>query len=330
MGKVKLTLACAPYDRIMPLIIGQVPTDGIEIIYLPLEVEEIFWRQIRYAEFDVSEMSLSTYVLALSRGDNRFVAIPVFPSRMFRHSSIFVNIEKGIKKPQDLIGKKVGVPEYQLTAIVWIRGILKDFYGVRPQDVKWRAGGLETPGRKEKISIDLPPDIDYQSIPEGKTLSEMLANGELDAIISPREPSCFLKGDPRVKRLFEDYKKEEEEYFKRTRIFPIMHVMVIKRSIYDRYPWIAQSLYKALELSKKVCIENLRKLNACYATLPWLHAEMEATKRIMGHEYWPYGVRENEHVLSVFLRYSYEQGLAKRMMKVEELFAPETIESFKI
>jgi len=330
MKRLTITLACAPYDRIMPMVIGQVPLEGFDLIYLPLEVEEIFWRQIRYGEFDVSEMSLSTYVLSRSKGDDRFIAIPVFPSRMFRHSSIFVNIEKGISKPGDLKGKTVGVPEYQLTAIVWVRGILQDHYGISPQDVKWRAGGLETPGRKEKVEIELPSAIDYAPIPENKTLSDMLAQGEIDALISPREPSCFIKGNPKVKRLFENYRTEEENYFKQTGIFPIMHTIVMKCSLYERHPWLAQSLFKAFELSKRICVENLKKMNACYATLPWLHAEIENTIKIMGFDYWPYGIRENEHVLATFLRYSYEQGLAKRLMSVEELFAPETTETFAI
>lgn len=328
MNLLVLSFACAPYDRIFPLVNGVVRPEGIELIYLPLEVEEIFWRQVRHDEFDVSEMSLSSYIIAKSYGDERFTAIPVFTSRMFRHSSIYVN--KKIENPEDLKGKTVGVPEYQLTAIVWARGILQHQYGVYPKEIRWRYGGLEVPGREEKIKLQLPPEIDYGPIPPGKTLSEMLERGEIDAIISPRAPSCYIRGSTHVKRLFENYKEVEKKYFEETGIFPIMHTVVLKKAVYERHPWIANSLYKAFVEAKNICMENLKKLNALHAMLPWLNAEMDETVRLMGDDYWPYGVEKNKKTIDTLCQFSFEQGLSKRRVTVEELFAKETFELFKI
>ncbi len=330
MRKLNLSFACAPYDRIVPLLTGEVQVEGIELVYIPLDVEEIFWRQIRHEEFDISEMSFSSYIIARSQGDERFIAIPVFTSRCFRHSAIYVNAECGIQHPRDLKGKIVGVPEYQLTAIVWVRGILQHDYGVHPSEIKWRYGGLEQPGREEKVKISLPPEIEYQPIPEGRTLSEMLEKGEIDALISPRAPSCFTRGSGKVKRLFENYREQEEEYFKRTGIFPIMHTIVIKNSVYSRHPWIAGSLYKAFLLAKEIWARNLRKLNALYVMLPWLDDELRRTIEIMGPDYWPYGIEENRKVIETLCEYCYEQGLAKRKVSIDELFAPETRDFFKI
>ena len=191
-----LSLACPPYDRIMPLASGRVMPEGINLIYLPLEVEEIFWRQLRNQEFDVSESSFSSYVMLRSRGDERFIAIPVFTSRMFRHACVFINTHKGIRKPQDLKGKVVGLPEYQITAVVWLRGIFQDEYGVFSKDIHWRSGGEEEPGRKEKIKLQLPSEIDLQPIAPDLYLSKMLDDGELDAMFTARAPSCFTKGSP--------------------------------------------------------------------------------------------------------------------------------------
>jgi len=328
MKSLVLSFACAPYDRIFPLVNGVVKPEGIDLIYLPLEVEEIFWRQVKHEEFDVSEMSLSSYIIAKSFGDERFIAIPVFTSRMFRHSSIYVRRE--IEKPEDLKGKTVGVPEYQLTAIVWARGILQHDYGVHPKDVRWRYGGLEAPGREEKIKLQLPSEIDYGPIPEGKTLSQMLEKGEIDAIISPRAPSCYQRGSSSVKRLFENYREVEKKYYENTGMFPIMHTIVLKRAIYERHPWVANSLFKAFLEAKRICLENLRKLNALHVMLPWLHAELEETLKLMGEDYWPYGLEKNLKTIETLCQFSFEQGLSKRRVSVDELFAKETFNTFKI
>jgi len=326
-----LSFACPPYDRILPLASGRVRPDGIKLTYLPLEVEEIFWRQLRNQEFDVSESSLSSYVMLRARGDERFIAIPVFTSRLFRHACVFINTHKGIRKPRDLRGKVVGLPEYQITAVVWLRGIFQDQYGVLPKDIQWRSGGEEEPGRKEKINIQLPPGIDLQPIAPDKYLSQMLDDGELDAMFAARAPSCFTEGSPHVARLFEDYREVEETYYEKTGIFPIMHTVIMKREIYEKNPWIAMNLYKAFCQAKNAVMKAYSQTHALHVTLPWIHDEIERTQKILGSDWWPYGVQKNRHVLETFLRYHHEQGLSGKLMTIEDLFATETLdEEFKI
>jgi 4,5-dihydroxyphthalate decarboxylase len=328
---LSLSLACPPYDRVLPIALGWIQPEGIAVNFLPLAVEEIFWRQLRHQEFDVSESSLSSYVMLRSRGDERFIAIPVFTSRFFRHSCIFVNTRKGIRSPQDLKGRVVGLPEYQITAVVWQRGLLQEEYGVLPRDIHWRTGGEETPGRVEKIKLTLPPEIDLQSIPPDKTLSKMLDEGEIDGLLTARAPSCFVKRSPNVARLFPNYREVEEDYYRKTGIFPIMHTLIISKRIYQNNPWVAMSLYKAFCLAKDVVMQGYGETAALHVTLPWLGAELERTKGIMGEDWWPYGLSKNRTTLETFLRYHYEQGLSKRKMTVEELFAEETLdEEFKI
>ncbi len=326
-----LTFACPAYDRILPLAYGEIVPQGIHLNYLDLEVEEIFWRQLRNQEFDISESSFSSYVMLRSRGDERFVGIPVFTSRFFRHACVFINTHKGIKEPGDLKGKIVGLPEYQITAVVWLRGIFQDEYGVSPRDVHWRSGGEEMPGREEKIKLNLPSDIDLQPIPPDKYLSKMLDDGELDGMFTARAPSSFTKGSPNVARLFENPREVEENYFRKTGIFPIMHTVIMKREIYEKNPWIAVNLYKAFSEAKKMVLENYARTEALRVALPWVHDEIERTKQVMTEDWWPYGVKKNRHVLETFLRYHHEQGLSERLMTIEDLFAPETLdEEFKI
>ena len=328
---LSLTFACPAYDRILPLAYGEIVPQGIHLNYLDLEVEEIFWRQLRNQEFDISESSLSSYVMLRSRGDERFVAIPVFTSRFFRHACVFINTHKGIKEPGDLKGKIVGLPEYQITAVVWLRGIFQDEYGVSPRDVHWRSGGEEMPGREEKIKINLPPDIDLRPIPPDKYLSKMLDDGELDGMFTARAPSSFTQGSPNVARLFENPREVEENYFRKTGIFPIMHTVIMKREIYEKNPWIAVNLYKAFSEAKKMVLENYARTEALRVALPWVHDEIERTKQVMTEDWWPYGVEKNRHVLETFLRYHHEQGLSERLMTIEDLFAPETLDAeFKI
>ena len=329
MKKLQLTMACWDYDRTRALVDNRVPLDGIELIYLPLVVEETFFRMLRYQEFDVSEMSLSSYTLSLFAEKPPFIAIPVFPSRMFRHNGIFVNTESGIREPKDLIGKRVGTPEYQLTAPVWQRGILSDEYNVPVSSMIHFRGGLEEAGREEKITLELPPSISLQSIPAGKTLSQMLETGEIDALVGPRVPSTFKPGG-KVRRLFEDYGKVEREYYRRTKIFPIMHVIAIRRELYEKNRWVAQSLYKGFVQAQRITYKDLHETAALKCMLPWLVEQMEETEKVMGADFWPYGFGANAETLSTFLRYSYEQGLAKRLLSPKDLFAPETPESFKI
>lgn len=327
---LRLSLACWDYDRTRALADGRVQPEGIDLVYLNQPVEETFFRMMRFGEFDASEMSLSSYVASLGREQPPFIAIPAFPSRYFRHSCIFVSAKSGIREPEDLKGKRIGVPEYQMTAPVWIRGILSDDYGVKVTDAQHLSGGEEEPGRDEKLKLDLPSSINLEAIPNDKTLSTMIAEGEIDALVTARAPSTFKSRPDAVKRLFPDYVVKEKEYYRRTKIFPIMHTVVIRRDVYAKNPWVAQSLYKAFIAAKKIAYDMYEQTAAMTSMLPWSSAHAEETRAEMGDDWWPYGLGPNRHVLETFLRYHHEQGLSKRPYKPEELFAKETLESFKV
>jgi 4,5-dihydroxyphthalate decarboxylase len=330
MPKLRLTMACWNYDRTRALMEERVPIDGVELTYLNLPVEETFFRMLRHREFDLAELSLSSYTLSLFREDSPFIAIPVFPSRYFRHSCIYVHTGSGIREPKDLIGKRIGNPEYQMTAPVWIRGILSDEYGVPVNSVTYLSGGEEQPGRTEKIPLSLPPEIRLESIPSDKTLSRMLETGEIDALYTARAPSSFYNGSGKVRRLFEDYQTVEREYYRKTGIFPPMHIIAIRRDAYERNRWVAQSLLKAFTAAQKEVYAELRETGALMHMLPWLTSHVEETEKLMGRDFWPYGYEPNIHALSTFLRYHHEQGLSKRLLTPKEIFAPESLEAFKI
>ncbi len=330
-SSLRLSFACWNYDRTRALADGRVKPDGIDLIYLDQVVEETFFRMAKFREFDLAEMSLSSYSISLHRDKPPFIAIPVFPSRMFRHAGIFVSAKSGIREPKDLVGKKVGVPEYQLTAPVWMRGILQDEYGIDPSSVTYFFGGEEEPGREEKLKIDLPAKFKVHPIPHDKTLSQMLADGEIDALYAPRIPSVFRTRPGSVRRLFDDFATVEKAYYAKTKIFPIMHTVAIRREVYESNRWIAQTLMKAFEAAQRLTYEDLDATAAIKTMIPWQTAAVEETRRLMGENWWPYGVQPNYQVLETFLRYHHEQGLSKRRLKPEELFAPETLEgSFKI
>jgi 4,5-dihydroxyphthalate decarboxylase len=328
--KLRLTMACWNYDRTRAFVDGRVRPDGIDLTYLDLPVEETFFRMLRHREFDVAEMSLSSYVVSLFQSERPFIAIPVFPSRAFRHSGIYVNTASGIREPKDLMGKKVGTPEYQMTAGVWIRGILADEYGVPVTSVQYYTGGQEEPGRPEKLRLQLPPDTRVERIGAKQTLSSMLEHGEIDALYAARAPSMLYGGSGTVTRLFADFMTVERDYFRRTRLFPIMHTLVIRREVYERNRWVAQSLDKAWRAAQQETYRDLAETAALKAMLPWLVAHVEETRREMGDDFWPYGLDRNRATLETFLRYSYEQGLSKALLTPEQLFAPETLETFKI
>jgi 4,5-dihydroxyphthalate decarboxylase len=330
MSRLQLSLACWDYDRTHALADGSVRPEGIELNYLNPFVEETFFRMARFREFDAAEMSLSSYCVSLMRDQPAFVAIPVFPSRFFRHSCIFVSAKSAIREPKDLAGKMVGVPEYQMTAPVWIRGILQDEYGVDPASPEYRTGGEEEPGRYEKLRLDLPAKFKVKPIGSGQTLAQMIADGEIDAMHTARTPSTFHTRPGTVTRLFEDYVEVEKAYYRKTKIFPIMHTIVIRRELYDANRWIAQSLYKAFAQAQRRTYRNLLTTMANTSMLPWQVAHVEEARRELGEDWWPYGVVPNRHVLDTFLRYHHEQGLSKRRLSVEELFAPETLESFRV
>lgn len=324
----RISLACSLSDRTQPLYDGRIEPAGIDLNFVSLEVEEVFWRMLRYQEFDASEMSMSSYMMAKDRGEPQFTAIPVFPSRYFRHSCIFVNTNSGIEDPEDLRGRTVGVPEYQMTAPLWIRGILRTEYGVAPEEMTWYRGGEEEEGREEKLDVDLGPDLNISAIPTDETLSAMLKRGAIDALFTARTPSSF--STPSVERLFSDYRSVERDYYERTGHFPIMHTVVLREDVYQENPWIAQELTKAFTAAKKICMERMTRTSALSTTLPWVHDELDSTRELMGDDFWPYGVEANRDTLETMIEFSYEQGLIDTEFDVTDLFAEETLETYRV
>lgn len=324
-----LTFACGRYDRAQALGDGRVSAEGMRLNMLWLEPEECFWRMIQNAEFDVSEMSLSSYAVAVAAGDDRFVGIPAFMSRSFRHSSIYVRDDGAVKEPADLAGSRIGVPEYQMTASVWTRGLLAHDFGVDLGDVVWRTGGLEQPGRVERQALTLPDGIHVEPLPSDRTLSEALVSGEIDALMAPRVPSIFRKRDD-IGRLFPDYRERERDYFARTGLFPIMHLVVVRREVVEQNPWVPQSLYKALVQAKQVATSGLADLPALRYTMPFMLAALEEQLEVFGEDPWPYGLKANEHALETFLSYLQEQGLVESPPRPQDLFSPATLHESRI
>lgn len=327
---LELSLSVCAYDRTTAIFDGRAPIEGCEVTAVALEPEESFHRAFRFQEFDVTEISMSSYLMTLSRGENHYVAVPAFISRLFRHSSIYIRTDRGIRAPADLKGKQIGVPEYQMTANVWVRGMLEEEYGVKPADILWRRGGLEEPGREERSPMKVPPGVDLKTVPTDRSLSDMLEKGELDGVIGARAPTCYLRGAPNVGRLFPDYPAVEEAYFKKTKLFPIMHAIGIRRSLVEKYPWLAVSVYKAFVKAKALCVHELGQIGHLATTLPWPVAEYDRVRKFMGEDFWPYGVHENKHALETLARYSSEQGLSQRLVRLDEMFAKPTYELSKI
>lgn len=325
-----LSLSVCDYDRTRAIFDGRAPIEGCDVTAVSLEPEESFHRAFKFAEFDVSEISMSSYTMTTARGDAHYVAVPVFVSRLFRHSSIYIRTDRGITRPQDLKGRIIGLPEYQMTANVWVRGILQEEYGVTPSDIKWRRGGLEEAGRKERAKINLAPEIELIQVPDDRTLSQMLAAGEIDGLLSARAPSCFLAGAPNVGRLFPNYSEVEAAYFKKTKIFPIMHAIGIRRSLVEKHPWLPVSVYKAFLKAKQICMAELGQIGHLAVSLPWCVAEYDHARAALGPDYWSYGANENRHVLEKLAQYSFDQGLSVRKLLFEEMFAPSTYDLTKI
>jgi len=320
MSRLPITIATWDYDRVRALVDGRVRVEGCEVNYLTIPVEEVFERAFFHSEFDVAEIGFSPYLIALSRGATPYVAIPVFLSRMFRHSVVYIRTDRGIQGPADLRGKRIGVPEYQMSAVLWFRGYLQDEYGVAASDINWVQAGLANPGRRDKFPLNLPDGFPLISRNDA-TLNVMLADGELDAVMSARCPQCFVDGHLKVRRLFPDYRTAEREYYQKWGLFPIMHAVGVKRELVEEHRWLAASLYKAFLQAKRLADAEFTEMTALKIGLPWLNAEYEATQAIMGRDFWSYGVTENRKALSTMARYSYEQGLAVRLVAVDEMFA---------
>ncbi|QBR02051.1 ABC transporter substrate-binding protein [Paraburkholderia pallida] len=328
--KLRLSIAVGNYDRMRPLVDGDVQVDGVDPVFMLQEPEEIFFRAFRHADYDICELSLSSYSVKVAAGTSPYTAVPVFPSRAFRHTSIYVRADRGIEKPEDLKGKRIGVPEYQLTANVWVRMLLEEEYGVKASDVTWVRGGYEDPTRVEKISLNLPDDIKVEDAPEGETISSLLAAGKIDAVIGPRAPSCFDQGHPQVRYLFEDPHKTAAEWYSRTKLFPIMHTLGVRKALADEHPWLPGALVKAFEKSKALALARLSETGATKVTLPFVEDQLRAARKLMGFDFWPYGFKENEKTVDRFLERHYQEGLSSRRLQPHELFHPASLESFKI
>ncbi|MCL4181837.1 MAG: ABC transporter substrate-binding protein [Burkholderiaceae bacterium] len=330
MSKLRLSIAIGDYDRNRPLLDGEVRIDGVDPVFMKLGPEEIFFRAFRHGEFDVCEASLSSFTVKTAQGTNPYVGVPAFVSRAFRHSGIFVRNDRGIETPKDLKGKRIGCPEYQLTACVWIRSLLEDDYGVKPSDVIWVRGGIEQPGRAEKIQVSLPSEIRLEQAPADRSLNQMLAAGEIDGFIGPRSPSSFDAGHPNIVRLFPDPVSVATDYYRRTKVFPIMHMIGARRTVVDEHPWLPAALLKAFEQSKHDALDRLSDTSATKVTLPFVEEQLRSARDLMGEEFWPYGVGPNRHALDAFLKAHHSQGLSPRQLAIEELFHPSTLEVFRI
>jgi 4,5-dihydroxyphthalate decarboxylase len=317
---LQLTIACGDYDRTHPLIDGSVKPEGIELNWLVLPHFEIWTRMLNYYDFDASEISLSSYLIARTMG-KPLTAIPVFPARAFRHSYIFINTRSGIREPKDLMGKRVGLAEFQQTATVWIRGILQHEYGVKLDDIEWY-----TWVPRQRMEIDLPKRYKVTHITPNRKPDQMLFDGELDAIMVPSLLPSLFKPPPHVRRLFEDSPKVEAEYFKKTGIFPIMHSVALRQDVSEEHPWIARSLFKAFQRAKEDAYARLNDVSPYKISLAWFRGPVEEQRLILGDDPWTYGLEKNRHVVETLMAYLYEQGLAAKKLEVEQLFAPNTLD----
>jgi 4,5-dihydroxyphthalate decarboxylase len=329
MAKLELSVAIGDYDRTRALIDGSVAIDGVDPVYMTLVPEEIFFRAFRAAEFDICELSLSSYTIKTAQNDCPYIAVPAFVSRAFRHTAIYVRTDR-VKTPQDLKGRKVGLPEYQLTANVWARALLEDDYGVKPSDIHWIRGGIEQAGRPEKLAIKLPPGVRLDDAPNGATVSRLLETGEIDGFIAPRPPTLVEKGHPNIGWLFRDPVAAAKDYYKRTGLFPIMHVVGIRRTLAEKHPWLPGAVFKAFERAKAIGLEKLSDTSATKVTLPFVEEALTTARALMGEDFWSYGVEKNRKVLDYFLAQHHAQGLSSRRVAVNELFHPGTYETFKL
>ena len=329
MSKLKLSIAMGNYDRTRALLDGQVQIDGVDPVFMTLFPEEMFFRAMRSQDFDICELSFSSYAVKTAQESCPYVAVPVFLSRAFRHTSVYVRKDR-IRKPEDLKGRRIGLPEYQLSANVWARAILQDDYGVHPQDVTWVRGGIETPGRPEKIALKLPPGVRLENAPEGRTISEMLDRGEIDGFMGPRPPSSHALNNPNIGWLFDDPIAVAKDYYRRTGIFPIMHVVGIRKSLCQEHPWLPMAVFKAFSQAKDAAMEALSDTSATKVTMPFVEEQIKAARDTMGHDYWTYGVSRNRATIDAFLHHHHAQGLSQRRLQLEEIFHSATYETYSI
>jgi len=322
MPDLKLTLACWDYDRTRPLMDGRVKPEGIDLDIQILRPRQAFQRMLDNREFEVSELSLASYTALKGRGECPFVAVPVALSKIFRHSCIYVRRDAGIKSPADLKGKRVGTSQWSSTGLVFMRGMLQHDYGVRSQDMHWFMGGLNSFVEPPLIPLSLPEAIRLEFLQKGQTLEQMFVAGELDALLSLYIPKLFLEGSPEIARLFPNYKEVEQDYYSRTHIFPIMHTVALREDIYRQHPWAARSLYQAFRQARDLAVDGLYDTDALRVALPWLIDHVEEAWRVLGKDFWAYGLEPNRPTFEAVGRYVHEQGLSPRVVSADELFAP--------
>ncbi len=327
---LSLTLATWDHDRVMALHDGRVTVPGVTLESTIAPTQKLFPLAVTEAPYDLTEMSISSYILQLSRGGSEYIALPAFVSRAFRHSGFFARKGAGIQTPADFAGRRIGVPEYQMTAALWMRGILGDEFGVNPADIHWRTGALDQGVRRERLELALPEGMVVEPIEEGETLQDLLIAGEIDGLLAPKPPQAFLDGDDRFVRLFPDFEAAERDYAARTGFFPIMHLIGLRRSLAEEHPWLPRALYDGFVEARDLALERLRKVwqgNANRLSLPWLNASMEKTIATLGADYWSYGYSANRTELEAVCRYSVEQYLAERLVSPDEMFHPSVMES---
>ncbi len=329
MPPLRLTLAINESDQVRDLVLGRVPVQGIELTCLSLPVEEIFYRFTRYREWEVSELSLAKFTYLHSRADDAPVGIPVFTSRSFRHSAIFVRGDGQIREPADLKGRRVGIPEWTQTATVYVRGLLAHTYGVGQNEVEWVQAGTNEAGRVEGVEISLPSDVRLTSVRD-RSLSDMLVAGEIDAVVAAHPPTEFKLGTGRIVRLFDDYQTVEEEYFRGSGVFPIMHLIAIRRDVYEETPWVAIELLKAFEQAKRRSLARMVDPNAPFTPVPWGAANAERARELMGDDFWPYGIEPNRPTLTAFLGFAHEQGISVQSLEPEDLFVEDVTSAVRI
>ena len=330
MSKVSITIATWDYDRVRPIMDGRVTVEGCDINFIKVGPEECFHRAWNYQDFDVTEIGLSGYIIGTSRGQglggvSPYIAIPVFLSRSFRCSGIYIRTDRGIEKPEDLKGKKIGIPEYQITAAVWSRGFLSDEYGVRAEDMHWMQGGMDNPGRKDKWPNNLPDGFPLEHLTGDQTINGMLLSGELDGFIGPRTPKSYRDGKTPIRRLFENFEEVEKAYYRKSKVFPIMHPLGIRRELYEKHPWIALNLYLAFSEAKKISQAEMFETAALKIGHPWIVSAAQEAQEVLGPDIFPYGVEASRPTLEAAIRYGTEQYMSVRPITIEEMFPENTL-----
>jgi 4,5-dihydroxyphthalate decarboxylase len=324
---LELSLACQINDRSRPIVDGRVEIGGCHLHFIDGAAEELFQRGFRHGEFDIAELSLGTHLLTTARGESLYIGIPVFPSRSFRHSAIYIRSDRGIDTPEALKGRRIGVPDFQQTAGIWVRGILDDEYAVSRRDVRWIAGGLEQAGRQVRMPLNLPSDIQIEPVGATQTLSKLLDAGEIDAVITPKPPPCFGR-NPHVQRLFPAFRAAEEAWFRKTGLFPPMHFIGIRRELVDRHPWLPVNVYAAFRKARDLSMNELTITDTLRVMHPWITDEIDRVKALMGDQFWWYGINENRADLAALQRYARSDGLIQEEVPLEQLFAVSTFDSF--